>query len=253
MTLFGITGSARSGTTILRNSLMEDSQIFCFNEAGLFNWTDVITLHDKIATHPDNRNKKFDGATLRLLYHEKKLTKSQLVDEIIKHVRQYNYQVEWIGDKYPDNMLYKMPDIAYQYEGFKFIVMIRDGRDVLASSLRRYKRTVEKSEGIAPFMSSGYFCKEAQLWELNMSTFLRNVALLDNDNILILRHEDVVSDLKTTADRITKFLRLKKRLDIHCFDKYQKLHIGEWMKDYPNMENYLSSRFKNYLRLFGYK
>ncbi len=149
-----ILGSGRNGSTLLNRILNEHGEIFIppeqyflgpsivkFNLYNFLNWRDLAKiivgeLLPGSGTH--YWHIQLDNLLEKVLKSEKNLQK--VIDIIFRHVDPLNKKL-W-GDTTPSNTRY-LPEIFSLFPKARYIFLIRDGRDVVAS----YIQGNEKSYG----------------------------------------------------------------------------------------------------------
>lgn len=84
----------------------------------------------------------------------------------------------------------KLPMIRRNFPNSKFVMPVRDGRDIVASL---YKRTNDLSDSIAR-------------WKEDTSRVAKEMTKPD---VLVYRHEDLITDTNGTLERICEFLEVE--------------------------------------------
>ncbi|AYF34588.1 hypothetical protein CUU95_12575 [Vreelandella alkaliphila] len=145
-------GCGHSGTTLIANILGNHSCIYCPSEE-----TNMM--------FPENESERIYN---KLCKEATKLQKTRIVEKTPKHI----LYIKELRQKFPDT---------------KFIVPVRDGRDVAASIK---KRTGDLGAGI-------------YRWKSEVSILLEYI---EDENFFIYRHEDFVSDPEFVLKKICNFL-----------------------------------------------
>lgn len=202
-----IMGAPRSGTTYVNAIVNRHPQVFLTHETRIFVW-----MHRTMAeglSHPQ-----------RFLSHREKFEK-HLARRLPDLVREFYQElrpgaVHW-GDKNPH---YASPDhrgvlpmIRDLFPGSKFIHVYRDGRDVVASLLR--KRFPDGRRWVD-------FEGAHELWNGHIE---RGHAFGDEvarDRFLEIRYEDLVSDDVSWARRIFDFLGIELDPGVEAFCRGQR-------------------------------
>jgi len=132
--------------------------------------------------------------------------------------------------KHPMNSI-RISVINECFPNSKFVHIIRDGRDVVNSMLRRSKENPSKYFGI-PLKSSekkemNPIEKHATQWIQVIKAIKNSFENLNKDQFIEIRYEDLVRFPKENLDKITKFCELEKydyvfAKDDHVFNKNNK-------------------------------
>jgi len=132
--------------------------------------------------------------------------------------------------KYPKNSIW-IPIINKCFPNSKFVHIIRDGRSVVNSMLRRSKEKPSEYFGI-PLKSSekkemNQIEKHATQWIQVIKAIKNSFENLNNDQFIEIKYEDLVLFPKENLDKITKFCELEKydyvfAKDDHIFNKNNK-------------------------------
>ena len=129
--------------------------------------------------------------------------------------------------KYPKNSIW-IPIINKCFPNSKFVHIIRDGRSVVNSMLRRSKEKPSEYFGI-PLKSSekkemNQIEKHATQWIQVIKAIKNSFENLNKDQFIEIRYEDLVKFPNVCLDKITKFCELEKydyvfRKDGYFFNK----------------------------------
>jgi len=138
--------------------------------------------------------------------------------------------------KYPKNSMW-IPMINKCFPNSKFVHIIRDGRHVVSSMLRRSKENPSKYFGI-PLKSSGkkemnHIEKHATQWMQVIKAIKNSFENLNKDQFIEIRYEDLVQFPNVCLDKITKFCELEKYDYLFNKDDYV---FNKNNKDKPNWE-----------------
>lgn len=180
-------GAPRSGTSYLNRIVNEHPKVYVSGESRLFVWAHrsihVVTEDKKaILTHRD----KFIDHLLA--------TYPDLIRDFYRSIAPH---VRWWGDKNPH---YGGPEnrgcletIAALFPRAKFVQIVRDGRAVVASRLRK---------------GWGTFDGNLDAWAAHVEIGCRFGASLPEDRYHELRYEDLVEDDEGSARRLFEFLEI---------------------------------------------
>lgn len=217
---FLITGTMRSGTSML-GSLFHSRTQESFSYPGLcFDNDKLDLLKNTFNKIGEKHNKGFRNATANELYEIinnpnnsfeiEDLNKKSISfpDYIINKIKEHycNNKCEIIGIKETD-LLNEIFFLLKNFPLAKFIITVRDPRDILASNIKR-NNTLHRTISF-PILSN----------ILNYYYFLESIK--DNSNILIVRYEDIVLN---PIDKITKILSFLN-LDIKKYNWEYVNHI----------------------------
>ncbi|MBV6645364.1 MAG: sulfotransferase [Cyclobacteriaceae bacterium] len=207
---FFIIGSGRNGSTLLNKMLNQQSELFLPSEQyflgpsilkfGFSNYSSwqhlaslmVSPLLSSLGRHTWD---DFEGDQLLqevLELPKKNRTFQNLIDIIFRHHSQYGKRKLW-GDSTPLNLVY-FPEIRYVFPKSKYIFLLRDGRDVVASF---------KKGGEEAFDELAQIHYGISRWNMSAKTFRKYER---SSNTILVRYEDVVSNPQKELRRISAFL-----------------------------------------------
>ncbi len=138
------------------------------------------------------------------------------LSEIYSHMLN-DKPVRWKGNKTPQNTenIHKLKAI---FPEAKFLVIIRDVRDVTLS----WRKKWGKNE---------FLC--ASKWDVRMRKGYRSLQDLNSDEYMVIKYEDVLTDLGAITSKICNFLSIdydKRMLEFHKYvqdDRIGKLNYGK--------------------------
>jgi hypothetical protein len=202
-----IVGCPRSGTTLIRNMLNAHPEIFIFPESQFIN---KIWGSRRFVNYKKDRWKMLQVIAMKALNPAIQRAKRELFSkaegmegtfddyfrEYVDFVKRYNFEKKsYVGDKTPRHALF-LREIADNISlGLKIIVIARDSRAVVASL--RLRGTVKKVE------------QGAATWNFFTDHIIRMCADFEENEMLLVRYEDVVSDPRSTALKLSEFLGLE--------------------------------------------
>lgn len=186
-------GAPRSGTTYVQHILEQHRELLVTNETRVFAW-----LHQSFQVLPHNQD-------FLMAYREEFL--QHLESAYPALIRDFYLKIKpharWWGDKNP---LYADPinqgcleTIARLFPGAKFIHIVRDGRDVVTSMMRR--RT---PEGVAWYD----FPSAHKTWNEHVTRSTAFGRTLPPENYFELRYEDLIADDVGMARKLFNFLEV---------------------------------------------
>lgn len=259
-----VCGCPRSGTTAMA-CLLSMNNMFVSDELGTFGkWQNKLTPNCGFLKRITSRNNL--KRLKRIGIDPEKLKKDNVgksVGQLYHYILQNGDNILMVGDKGPEGYLNSLSGMLEQFKKLKMIVMLRDGRCVIESQIRHWNAGNIKSggkRGVSPGHWPQPDVKRAQpLWIKNIKVLERNTNK-NKDRILIVRHEDLVSNTEDTLEKISSFLELDfvmENKDINrkgSIEPYiQANHRVElWKENVPNMMDELSSEFINYLKKYNY-
>lgn len=115
----------------------------------------------------------------------------------------------WIAEKTPSNVAV-IGDLLALFPQARFIAMVRDGRDVVASHLQIRARLKASDPGIARRWLREFDVREVgRVWKTNIDQIDRAVAdAAIGDRVLVVRFERLVSDPESEIRRVCDFAGL---------------------------------------------
>ena len=188
-----IFGAPRSGTTYVTEILNAHPRVHITNEAKLFVWA-RLTLG------------QLDSEHVALTHRER--FKEYLKPELARLIRRFYWELDpsalvW-GDKNPDYARRHavLQTVADLFRGARFIHVIRDGRDVVASLLRKRNADGE------PWAS---FEEAHRIWNENITTAHAFVTSAPPGTALEVRYEELIADDLEMARKMCEFVEI----DLH--------------------------------------
>lgn len=189
-------GAPRSGLTLLRAILSAHPHIFCGPDSGILpglalQWREFATqlgaLHESdFALAPDAVKKNFSKAIWTLLAEAPAASRKRLVVE-----------------KTPLNLL-AFNDLAHLFPDAKFIHVVRDGRDVVASLLQRNWRDPQTG---APFAHVTDASAAAAYWSGLVSIGRQAEQAFHNpDQFYVLHYENLAKNPTQALTALFEFL-----------------------------------------------
>ena len=161
--------------------------------------------------------------------------------------------VEVYGDKMPFKYLANMREIADQYPDAKFLIILRDGRDVIASQIRHHASSITSRLKPERWMQPTVQ-KAEYLWLRSARTWLE----LRSDPpapCLELRYEQAAQSPETMAKKICDFVGTAYREEEFgkFLEQYRPLRIDTWREEIDDLEDQLSGEFLDALGQLGYE
>lgn len=178
-----IYGAPRSGTTFLRALLSEHPDVFISNETRIFEWA-----HQALHVVPNDQ---------RHFLNYREPFKRHLTPWLRFLIRDFyrdlgNGASIW-GDKYPHycQSPVVLETILELFPGARFVQIIRDGRDVVASVLRKGWADLERCH---------------MLWLRHVRVGTEFGKALPDGRFYSLRYEDLIADIEGGAEGLFKFV-----------------------------------------------
>jgi hypothetical protein len=268
-----IVGSGRTGTTLLRSMLVAGERIAIPPEIQVIRtavrrylslqfigWADlsrlIVALFESHNLFPlwDINLSPVYQTVINLSPQERSL--ARIIDEVLKcyAVQQFPKATMW-GDQSPINTFY-WPWISKTFPNAKYLHLLRDGRDTIASLIGR---GLDLESATERWVTSISQCSALQ----------EHVAA---DQFLEVRYETLVQETEQTLKLICEFLALAYDAQMLDFwklpttieHKHQEYHrnlgrpvftdsIGKWNQRLsPAEQAYVSSRTADLLEKFGY-
>jgi len=232
-----IVGAPRSGTTLLYNLLAQHPSLAWFTQKTLKKFLSKDFLQEiylrrrvfglrSIPYHIDPFNIRF-FSTLETPGEVGNLWRNVFVGDWNPKISEKNLQVlkktivnllykkqkKRFLSKYPRNSIW-IPEINKCFPNSKFVHIIRDGRPVVNSMLRRSKDNPSEYFGI-PLKSSkknqmDRLEKHATQWMQVIKAIKNSFENLNKDQFIEIKYEDLVRFPNVYLDKITKFCELEK-------------------------------------------
>ncbi len=256
-------GAPRSGLTLLRAILSAHPHVFCGPDSGILpglpmQWREFSgrlgDLHEKhFALQPGSIRKNFSNAIWKLLAEAPAAWEKRLVVE-----------------KTPLNLL-AFKDLAILFPAAKFIHVVRDGRDVVASLLQRDWRDPQTG---APFAHVTDAAAAAHYWSGLAGIGRQAEQTIDNpQRFHVLPYERLADKPAQTLHALFEFLeepfddRVNKFYDneiplvgIECESRPRLAkpisddRVGRWRNDLSSAQRDLVNNIGgDMLRAFGYR
>lgn len=233
-----IVGSMRSGTTIIHRSLCQGLNTNPYISESWF-LLDLLRLY------------KWGLARYEIRYSDQFGAKSNFESLIYLNVEFY---LSSISVKYedPDILFLKHPEISYyvnelseMFLSFKFIVIVRDPRDVIAS-IHKVRQRHLKSNINSPQTKVDSIEAHCRNYFRYYDNILKNINAL-RKKIIFIKYEDFILNTKKEIDRISIFSGAEYNIEQVInpknfetkslnFDKGKRLNdplgAGFWSEDY---------------------
>jgi hypothetical protein len=202
-----IYGAPRSGTTYIQHMLSQHPDVFLTNESRIFLW-----LHQAVAvdTYEDEYVLDHREAFIQHL-------RETQPDVIRSFYRKLAPQARYWGDKYPLYASMKhlgaLEILVSLFPGTRFIHVIRDGRDVVASLMRK---THDDGRSWASFEGAH------RVWKAHLREGCGFGRAQPPNRYLEIRYEDVVQDDLRAARLMLDFLGIPVHSNVVDFCVQQR-------------------------------
>lgn len=250
-----ICGCPRSGTTFVQRIVNHLPNTFITYELNTYMKPKSILNKIKYWhkwTYPENRYTMpkevpfgFDK-TISALGKEKKLSITN-IENII-----FNKKFDLVGDKQPISYLLNASRLLNKYSNLKIIYVYRDGRDVATSMKRLWggKRKIMGKDVSTIQSCSKIWSELMRLWNEQYKKI--KTEKLDNE-VLIVKFEDLIHDYKKEVQRISRFLN-KDVSKAMFFGKTNKRnpHVGYYKEKIPNWKKEFSKEGIKWLKKLDY-
>lgn len=250
-----ITSAPRSGSTPLAKLLGQQKDIFVTNELGTYDdWNNSNKWQNYIGSKEWINfvaNKEiFEAHALDLYDFRRQVIDNKLGGKQIFKWMLDNTRVKLLGDKCPITYLRNMPIFMNKFPNAKFIIAIRDGRDVIASQIRGYKKWPPGSPDHAAHWMKSSIIEAQSLW-LNISKLtLKVMDIVPDDRLLVYKYEEAVRRPDDFCVQLSNFLNVEVK-NINAY--FKATNLNSWKEAHPTMMNELSADFKDMLRYFDYE
>ena len=192
-----LTGFPRSGTTLLENVLDAHSGLVSSEELQVFG-RDILDSSWKESheiTPPTAE--AFDKIPLPKLNHLRRRYLAAIEETLDEPIGDRVHL-----DKNPTHTLF-IPAIVRIFPETKFLIALRDPRDVIVSCYLQYLPLNPTTTAFLTWDST------ARRYALDLGMWLRLRPMLDSETWLEVRYEDVVEDMPAAARRALAFLNLR--------------------------------------------
>ena len=257
---FFILANPRSGSSLLRIICESHSNITVPPESGFLEWwydkykdwsvSDSNKISKIEAFCKDLKSsKKFETYNFDFTFFKIKISEEQPINykELISLIYvsfgiKNGKNVKVWGDK-NNYYINKTELLAHLYPKAKYIHLVRDGRDV-ATSYKALKNLKSTSKYVPKLTSE--IEKIANEWNANNVNLTSFFKTIPSNNVLVLRYEDLIKNLKNESQRITSFLNIpfdEKMLYYYTINKDKCLEPNEtldWKKktlEKPDISN----------------
>ena len=272
-----ISGCPRTGTTALARTISEYAAGCVFNEMGAYvpNTRFEREIVRRVGISADKTDPRKTSLYPLLLHDARDLAERSelkgfdLVHECYDRVaRSKGQPLKIYGDKYPIHYLKQLPTLLEQIPQAKFIITMRDGRDVIASQIRHYRGATTTGKPPLAHWMKPTVAEAEYLWLDNMRTWEHVRSTVSSDRVLIIRYEEITSDLFGWLETICNFCGMAYNRDewnVRVADDpkrppmgatssptwvYGPRHLSTWSEVFSADE--LSSEFKEMLQKWDY-
>lgn len=252
-----ITGCARSGTSAIAHALSSHDRYCIFNEYHLYYESEFdCNIWNRIdQMRADNPPPTKVSGSMRSL--QSRLRQDLPEPVLCELTRDWLFglmqgPVEVYGDKMPYKYLLSMREIAAMYPDAKFLITLRDGRDVVASQIRHYHRAIEL--GLSPEHWMAPSVRDAEyLWLRSARDWLK-LRANPPAPCMELRYEEATQSPQCLAKSICDFTGTiyREKEFAGLYEQYQAVNIGAWRDEIDDMEQQLSGEFLSALAELGY-
>lgn len=237
---FFIFGSGRCGTTLLRSILNANEDICIPPEnwsidkiyeiySKSIDWNILVSKIVSVVISPIGNNKawKLDEGKLRnklLNLNTNDRTLPNIINQIYELYKEENFPkaTKW-GDKTPLNV-FNLPIIHNIFgKNAKYINLVRDGRDVVASMLR--------------IKSEGYNVEKACDRWIKSIVLAKEFGEKHRENYIEVRYEDLVCHTEREVKRICNFIGVQFNEDMINFQKDINKNIDKTTLDLNHHKN----------------
>lgn len=240
-----ITGSVRSGTTAVCEFLSKSPGIIIPAEFAMYSeWGDPNNyrrIEYMVGAKVNNRilyYKGIHGDSFARRLHKIKATGKQSLEMLVNLCPD---TVEVFGDKLPITYVSKADKLLSMFDNLKIMIMMRDGRDVMESQVRR-----AKDADYEVFWHEKDIRSAESIW-LNTTKDIEK--LEKSDRILIYKYEDLLTNPYMFIESVSNFIEK----DVKMVENFFKPSEFDWRIEYPDLMSFLSDEFKEKLKKFGYQ
>jgi len=256
-------GSFRSGTSICSIIVSKHSEVIYTDE--LWTYKNTVTVNKKIEKL-NNRfpnlvgrpfiNKQTLGNGYQNFLNEWKKSKvknsNDLIQRLLKHSDKDNIKI--VGDKVPE-YVFNLLTLDKSLNKPKFIMCIRDGRDVIQSQISRYNYFMKLQGHTRPHFWTHSTVEDCisdwRSWFSYMSAWDTNKKNLDYYEIY---YPKLVKNPEIVGSELAEFLGVNKEEMSKLFKETinPKKHEA-WKKDFPELNSKLPEKWKEMLLKYGFE
>lgn len=211
-----VTGTQRSGTTLLHQILNASDEIWSKNEMWGIH---AMLFQDHLPTtghYQKELRRHLDKDAPPEVYRNDTEPLSKNFAEVLRRCAQAAGKVRW-ALKDP-RLTYFLGDYAREFHGAKFLIVIRDPRAVCNSYLHSAGFTVGRPANA--YAGACRWRKEVRLQSSFAEAF--------PDRTLLIRYEDLITRFPETINRIADFLQLNESIEsmLKYHKAQSKVHAG---------------------------
>ena len=250
-----ITSAPRSGSTPFAKFLGRQDDVFVTNEIGIYDdwgntnkWRNFINSKEWINFVANKEI--FDYHNYDLYKFRQEVIDNKMSGKDIFRWIQNKFQSKIIGDKCPITHLQNMPMFIKKFPNAKFVIILRDGRDVIASQIRGYHRWPPGDPDHASHWMFNTIEDAQHVWLDVSKLIVSNINKFNNTGrLFIFNYEDIFKYPDELLSNLSSFLNVDLTYDNF---EFVPTNINSWKEEYPDMMDRLSTDFKDMLRLFDY-
>ncbi len=246
-----VVGNSRSGTTMVSRILGRNANVHTFQELHYFDELSAPFHPDRVLSplkakdifckllsididgyYGKRHTEQYSGVADEALQNKINITAIELYKLFL------NFRSGQLGKKVacaqtPQNIFYLETLKQYIPES-KFIVMVRDPRDVLLSQKNKWKRRKYSKEDYPLFQSirarvNYHPITICKLWVSAM----KQISIVKNDsNLLIIKFEDLIADPELVVNKICKHVSLEFSLEMLNIPQKGSSHALDKGNDY---------------------
>jgi hypothetical protein len=241
-----VTGCVRSGTTAVCEFLSKSPTIIIPAEFALYSEWDnphnFMRVHTMMRARVNNRIFYYKGIHGYSFAHKLEIERTTGKQSLEKIVEACPDEVCVFGDKLPLTYLDKAEKLLDMFDNLKILVILRDGRNVMESQVRR-----AKGADYDVFWHRKDITQAEDIWlnAIKQTEKLKN----KSNRILIYKYEDLLTNLSYFRECMSNFLET----DVKMIEGFFKKPEFNWKIEYPNLMELLSDEFKSYLERYNYE
>jgi len=240
-----ITGSVRSGTTAVCEFLSQSPTIIVPAEFAIYSeWNDphnYMRVSDMVYAKVNNLILYYKGIHAYSYARRLQKIKSTGKQSLEMLISLCPKEVEIFGDKLPLTYLTKANKLLSMFDNLKIMIIMRDGRDVMESQVRRAKTAT---------YDIFWHEKDIRSAEGTWLSTVKDIEKIEKtDRIMIYKYEDLLTNPSMFRECVSNFIET----DVKMIKNFFKPSEFNWRVEYPNLMDYLSDEFKDHLKRFGYE
>ncbi len=249
-----ITGCARTGSTALARCLSSHPNTHILQEACVYDLEDNrLAGRRSFAWEHVPRSLNADCRPALAHVQSRRPSNEEIRTAVFDAIGRAKRLLAY-GDKVPHRYLDQIIALSRRFPQARFIVTIRDGRDVVASQIRWYHRRLGERQPTEWWMRPT-IARAQPVWLGAMRQWEWARGIIPEERWLEVEYARATCDPEAALRKICGFLKLPydARALAAGLEHYWAVNVGRWREELPGLEARLSGRFRRMLRRWGYE